>query len=179
MSLLAWRPGRRADAQALKAFCCTERAHNVRRPHGWEVSHPREWELRVQSIIRASMSPVGGSGRTNLLGWDRDRLVGVVSYREDTTGGYTVDVLAVARDYRRRGGGWATEALTTALDLMMGDAAERGLSVITVAAIIDERNKSAQHLAQSHRFTHTDQREDGYQVWAAEFSVDPDLASER
>lgn len=172
MSLLNWQTGRRVDRDALRTFTCTRKRSKVKQVWGWSEGHEARHELVVQSMIRERLKPVGSPARTVLLGWSpSDDLGGVAAYRTLGQASFSIDVIAVAQQYRNRGGGWAREALSTTLDFLTADADSDGYTFAKVAATIHEDNRPSQRLFASQQFEHTDERPEGYQVWSAEFVV--------
>jgi hypothetical protein len=105
-------------------------------------------------------------------------LGGVAAYQSLVSEGFLIGPIAVARPYRHRGGGWAIEALTTALDFMTAEADAEGYSAVRVAAKIHEDNRPSQRLFEGQRFEQTSVRADGYQVWSAEFPIEGTLPFE-
>ena len=139
----------------------------VRRKH-----HDAEHELDVQALIRQKLRPVGDPNRTVLVGWDASDLGAVVTYRSHGHGTFTIDIIAVALRYRHRGGGWAREALATALDFITADADGHGYSRALVGAFIHEKNRPSQRLFQHEGFAQTAEHLEGYQFWSVELVID-------
>ena len=174
MSLLTWRSGRVEDRDALRAFQCTPNPTRARLPFGPRgAQHKAPYELRVQALIRQDLKPARVPHRTTLLGWTRDeQLGGVVSYLAvGSEQKFKIDVIAVALALRRRGGGWAREGLTTALDFITAEADQHGFHAALIAASVHEDNRPAQDLFEREGFRVTGEEPDGYQTWALELIV--------
>lgn len=137
-----------------------------------EKTHEAWHELPIQAMIRERLTPAGEPNRTVLLGWAGDSLGAVSSYRLLGGSNFQIDVLAVAQEFRHRGGGWALETIGTTLDYITADAAGAGAPTFTAGAWIHQDNRPSQRLFERQGFEQTaDQKPEGYQVWSATFPV--------
>ena len=74
-----------------------------------------------------------------LVGRDAAGIGAVVFYEEmDGPGQVEIHLAAVAQRFRRRGGGWADEMLSTLLDTLTTRALEQGIDLVDVLTWIDE-----------------------------------------
>lgn len=178
MSLLEWRNALRQDREALKGFTCTYEGQKARhgRPPDWILRNAKPYERVVQSLIRARINPPCRRPPCRaLLGWEGDDLGAVVHYSElDGAANVMIDAIAVSIHLRSRGGAWAREAMTVALDEITYAAIDEELPAVLVTADIHERNSPSQTLFREERFAVTRTLPDGYQRWQLTMIVSED-----
>lgn len=172
MSILTWRPVRPGDARGFQEFCCTAPAKRSRRPP-YGRQHHAQWELQVQSYIRA-LKPRTSPNCHLWVGLDAEGVAGVFHY--ERVGGTEVFVkcAAIAVRHRRKGGGVADELLTTMLDEITARAIEAGERDVLVTGHIHPENRPSQYLARRTGFRQIACL-DEYQVWAMTLDLPPDL----
>lgn len=179
MSLLDWQTGKREDRDALRSFRCAHEPARHRGPAGWRSHARAPWEREAQALIRSRLKPVGGPGRTVLLGWDdAGELGAVVSYVDLTNARYVIEVIAASMRHRFCGGGVAREALGTALQYITADADDHGHASVVIGADIHRRNEPSRRLFRSEGFAQTFARDDDYETWATEVIIAGALRAE-
>jgi hypothetical protein len=144
--LLAWREAERADRQRLQQFVCTvpaRRAFQQKRP-----SHPRPWELAVQSGIRALRPPMP-EDQLLLIGED-DQGVAAVCLLADQGGAqaFKIQAVAIATRHRGVGGSCSAEAMDVALEAAAEQARKRGLGKVALVGWVDPRNTASKRMNQ-------------------------------
>lgn len=174
-TLLRWSEPQQADRALLPSFTCTNPGRKRRRPNGgWEIDHPRPWELFVQSKIRACRPPCQPPHHA-LVGRDDEGIGGFVYWEElDGPAEVEVRVAAVATRFRGKGGGWADEMMRTLFDTLTLNAITADAQAVRVTTWIHEQNHPSQRLCRNYGFAHmgtflaTDPE---LQRWAAEILV--------
>lgn len=126
----------------------------------------------MQSAIR-QIKPPAQPPDYCLTGWDGETLAAVAFYDElDGPGTIEVRAVAVGREYRHHGGGYADEMLRTVLDEITLRALDHGVDFVTVRAHIDESNRPSQRL-----FRRVGMQQTGVlsgtelQIWSAVYQV--------
>ncbi len=124
-------------------------------------------------MIRKSLNPPCAYPHEAWIGWDESGAIGAVVVLQEMDGPPQVDldVVAVHLRFRRRGGGWAREAVRHALDTVTTTAHAAGVDVVEFGAWVHEDNRAAQKLLESFGLDQTAQRDDGYQRWARDVIV--------
>jgi hypothetical protein len=165
--LLTWRHATRADRSALQSFQCTEPSRKTRIGHRWQQSHPAEWELFVQSHLRAARPPLAEPLRM-FVGHDEQGLAAVI-IGEDRAGPALVEANfgAVAMRVRHKGGAYADEMMGVFIADAMGRAASVGLPRFSVTGMVHERNLPSRHMLTraGFGFVRTAKNQPDYQIW--------------
>lgn len=173
-SLLTWAPAARTDRLALRRFQCTEQATKRRQPGGgrFEIIHPAEWEVCVQSRIRTAKPPYAPPNHM-WLGKDADGEIGAAWFHDELDGPGVIGVrlVGVAEKFRRRGGGCADELMTTLLDVTTERALVTGVHLVQILAYIDERNRPSQQLFRRFGFHQVADGPESLQSWYLELLV--------
>jgi hypothetical protein len=163
MSLLSWRAVERRDRAALQQFTCTVplRPYRPNQPR-----HPKQWELEVQSGIRALQPPVGPD-QILLVGEDATGIAAVTLSAEQNGGPAIVKLqaIAVATRCRGRGGKYADEALQVTLDAIGARARNGGLTKFIAVGWIDPRNHPSKLMCQRAGFAHLGSTPQGLEEW--------------
>ena len=116
------------------------------------MPHPKQWELDVQSFVRAARPPRGG-GSTVFLGLDATGIGAVTIWTPfDEPGSYLFQVLAIARRFRGQGGAHAMEAVNLTLSVLEAQAIDLGATELYVAARVHQNNLPSRRLIQAAGF---------------------------
>lgn len=163
--LLNWSQASRSDRKVLNNFVCTEPAKATW--NGSRLVHPRDWELDVQSGIRALRPPLGPD-TVLLLGKDQQRCLAAVVLFSDTEGKpseVVLRALAVATHIRGAGGAHAREALSVALRVMAERARAAGARELFVFGRIHPRNGPSKRLCKGAGFEYLRMQDDVLEIW--------------
>lgn len=178
--MLSWRNAASQDQQLLHDFTCTdppraEFQHNLRRK-----VHPREYELKVQSLFRGVRVPVSEPNAQLLLGLDSpaasagERLCaavywayGAVRLGNESLPGYEIRAIAVSYEHRNQGLG--AEALEQVLAAAHSTSVLHGLddSDVVVMSQIHIDNTPSQRLFRRFGFTEVDKMSESACLWMA------------
>lgn len=178
--MLSWRNAASQDQSLLHDFKCTdppraEYQHNLRRK-----VHPREYELKVQSLFRGVRVPVSEPNAQLLLGLDSpaasvgERLCaavywafGEVRLGDESLPGYEIRAIAVSYECRNQRLG--VEALEQVLEAAHGTSTLNGLddSDVVVMAQIHIDNEPSQKLFRRFGFTEVDKMSEHACLWMA------------
>ena len=163
MTLLSWRPGERRDRAALQQFTCTVplRPYRPNQPR-----HPKQWELDVQSGIRALQPPLGPD-QTLLIGEDESGIAAVTLSAEQDGGPAIVklQVIAIATRYRGQGGRYADEALQVALEAVGARAGSCSLKEFQAIGWVHPNNHASKLMCQRAGFGHLGNTPQGLEEW--------------
>jgi len=172
-SLLEWHDGWQDDRTQLHNFECTEPAQKVQRGGTWQKVHPRMWEYAVQSKLRRLRPPLAPP-EFMLTGHDEHGLAAVVTFEElDGPAQVELCLAAIARRLRGKGGGYADEMLTRALDAITTRAVEQEIGFVSLLTYVDERNRYSQELCRRFHLRHTAMAGPELQVWSGDLLVAP------
>lgn len=178
--MLSWRNATSQDQSLLHDFSCTdppkaEYQHNLRRK-----VHPREYELKVQSLFRGVRVPISEPNAQLLLGLDSPAgsvgeclcaavywAFGEVLLGDVSLPGY--EIRAVAVSYERRNQRLGAEALEQVLESVRSTSALNGLddSDVVVMAQIHIDNTPSQRLFRRFGFTQVDKMSEHACLWMA------------
>lgn len=132
LPLTTWRDAEKSDRGALNAFVCTDPPKPRYDPSTRQTSHPKPWEYRVQTMIRAARAPLP-RGHRMLLGEDDEGIAWACIY-EELAGPEVVELkcLAVSVRHRGKGGVVAQEMAHAVLEALTQAAIEAQAEVAAV-----------------------------------------------
>ena len=170
--LLDWQEGARGHTGDLNTFTCTDfkprsRERTWRTRHGW-------WEFEVQSRIRDLRPPCRGSSFLR-LGYDGVGLAAACLVEElDGPSLVEMSLGAIALRLRHKGGGYADEMMSDALDIVTTRAlAARVVEVLAIGHVWED-NAASQALCRRHGFVHTGV-DGGVQQWSMRLLTPQDV----
>jgi N-acetylglutamate synthase-like GNAT family acetyltransferase len=163
-SLLRWRPFEADDRDALERFVCTDPDKKIW--DGRTKSHPRPWELSVQSAVRTH-KPSLERDESMILGLDDVGVAAVCAWaRYANPGQVLLQLVAVAMRHRDRGGLCAKEAVETVMTIISADARSAGAVTLLVEARIDRQNEPSKRLFSQAGFVYVDDCTENLERWA-------------
>lgn len=162
--LLAWREAEHTDRQSLQQFVCTvssRRGFQQKRP-----SHPRPWELIVQSGIRALRPPMP-AGQLLLLGEDGQGIAAVCLLADQADASVVkIQAVAIAVRHRGVGGSCSTEAMDVSLEAAGERARKQGFDSVAVVGWVDPRNEASKRMNQRAGLSLRRMTPGGLEEWA-------------
>lgn len=165
---ITWRDAIWSDRSLLPSFTCTEPVRKI----GYKKTHPAEWELDVQSVIRSRTPPFQPPLFMVVGETDGGAIAAAGIYSELDGPRYVeLEFMAVARDWRRRGGDVADALFQEIFRRLEERAIQLQVGRIQVTSCISPHNVASQQMAMRAQLGLTRIYDTGVQEWTIGFDV--------